>query len=98
MLIFVQEGLKAHEGGQQHYANPFDMFQNFFGGGRKCSADQGYSSRTYRILDPGAQTRRGPTSISEMEVSLADMLVFVYSIALIYVLTINLGILAEAST
>ncbi|THH29597.1 hypothetical protein EUX98_g4576 [Antrodiella citrinella] len=26
-----EEGLKAHEGGQQHHANPFDMFQSFFG-------------------------------------------------------------------
>ncbi|KIP08208.1 hypothetical protein PHLGIDRAFT_127140 [Phlebiopsis gigantea 11061_1 CR5-6] len=51
-----EEGLKAHEGGGQHHANPFDMFQNFFGGGH-----------------PGQQTRRGPTSVSEMEVSLADM-------------------------
>ena len=31
----MQEGLKAHEGGQGHHANPFDMFANFFGGGRK---------------------------------------------------------------
>jgi DnaJ-class molecular chaperone len=30
-----EEGLKAHEGGQQHHGNPFDMFQNFFGGGRE---------------------------------------------------------------
>ncbi|KAI0359840.1 DnaJ-domain-containing protein [Trametes cingulata] len=51
-----EEGLKAHEGGQQHYANPFDMFQNFFGGGHHAQ-----------------QVRRGPTSVSEFEVSLADM-------------------------
>ena len=31
----IQEGLKAHEGGQGHHANPFDMFANFFGGGRE---------------------------------------------------------------
>ena len=29
-----QEGLKAREGGAGH-ANPFDIFSNFFGGGRK---------------------------------------------------------------
>jgi hypothetical protein len=28
-----EEGLKAHEGGQHQYANPFDMFSQFFGGG-----------------------------------------------------------------
>ena len=33
-LTTLQEGLKAHEGGQQHPGNPFDMFSNFFGGGR----------------------------------------------------------------
>ncbi|KAI0367784.1 DnaJ-domain-containing protein [Pilatotrama ljubarskyi] len=54
---YGEEGLKAHEGGQQHYANPFDMFQNFFGGG-------GHH---------GQQVRRGPTSVSEFEVSLADI-------------------------
>ncbi|KAI0833504.1 DnaJ-domain-containing protein [Trametes gibbosa] len=51
-----EEALRAHEGGQQHHANPFDMFQNFFGGGH-----------------PGHQVRRGPTSVSEFEVSLADI-------------------------
>ncbi|OBZ72294.1 DnaJ-related protein spj1 [Grifola frondosa] len=51
-----EEGLRAHEGGQQHHANPFDMFQSFFGGGHS-----------------GQQVRRGPTSISEMELSLADI-------------------------
>ena len=30
-LNSMQEGLKAHENGQ-HAANPFDIFQNFFGG------------------------------------------------------------------
>ncbi|RDX57284.1 DnaJ-domain-containing protein [Lentinus brumalis] len=53
-----EEGLKAHEGGQAHYANPFDMFQSFFGGGG------GHASQ---------QVRKGPTSISEFEVSLADI-------------------------
>ena len=42
--ISPQEGLKAHEGGGgQHHANPFDMFQNFFGGGREfvcCFCDE----------------------------------------------------------
>ncbi|KAI0661750.1 DnaJ-domain-containing protein [Cubamyces menziesii] len=52
-----EEGLRAHEGGQQHYANPFDMFQSFFGGGHHH----------------GQQVRRGPTSVSEFEVSLADI-------------------------
>ncbi|EPQ54080.1 DnaJ-domain-containing protein [Gloeophyllum trabeum ATCC 11539] len=52
-----EEGLKAHEsGGGQQYANPFDMFSNFFGGG------QGQQ-----------QVRRGPTSLTEFEVTLADM-------------------------
>ena len=32
--ISLQEGLKAHEGGQ-HHTNPFDMFSSFFGGGRQ---------------------------------------------------------------
>ncbi|KAG6813911.1 hypothetical protein H0H92_005760 [Tricholoma furcatifolium] len=31
-FVEIAHGLKAHEGGQ-HHANPFDMFQNFFGGG-----------------------------------------------------------------
>ncbi|EJF64934.1 DnaJ-domain-containing protein [Dichomitus squalens LYAD-421 SS1] len=52
-----EEGLKAHEGGHQHHANPFDMFQSFFGGG-------GYG---------GHQVRKGPTSTSEFEISLADI-------------------------
>ncbi|KAI0775189.1 DnaJ-domain-containing protein [Trametes elegans] len=52
-----EDGLRAHEGGQQHYQNPFDVFQSFFGGGH-----------------PGQQqVRRGPTSVSEFEVSLADV-------------------------
>ena len=54
-----EEGLKAHEGGQAHHANPFDMFQSFFGGG----GGGGH----------GQQVRRGPTSVSEFEVSLADV-------------------------
>lgn len=29
---YGEEGLKAHEGGQQPNANPFDMFHSFFGG------------------------------------------------------------------
>jgi DnaJ-related protein SCJ1 len=32
-FFLLQEGLKAHEGGH-HQANPFDIFSNFFGGGR----------------------------------------------------------------
>ncbi|KAI0925757.1 hypothetical protein AcV5_008406 [Taiwanofungus camphoratus] len=51
-----EEGLKAHEGGQ-HYANPFDIFQSFFGGGHPAQE----------------QVRRGPGSYSEMEVGLADI-------------------------
>ena len=31
----TQEGLKAHEGGKGHHANPFDMFANFFGGRKR---------------------------------------------------------------
>lgn len=53
-----EEGLKAHEGGQQHHANPFDLFTNFFGGG-------GFNTQQ--------QVRRGQTVIIEFEVSLADM-------------------------
>jgi DnaJ-related protein SCJ1 len=51
-----EEGLKAHEGGQHQYANPFDMFSQFFGGGFHAQQE----------------VRRGPTSVSEFEVSLAD--------------------------
>ncbi|KAG6331942.1 hypothetical protein ID866_7149 [Astraeus odoratus] len=54
---YGEEGLRAHEGGQQQYANPFDVFSSFFGGG--FAAQQ--------------QTRRGPNSIFDIEVSLADM-------------------------
>ncbi|KAH9942757.1 hypothetical protein B0H21DRAFT_750217 [Amylocystis lapponica] len=50
-----EEGLKAHEGGQQHHGNPFDIFQSFFGG------------------QSSHQTRRGQTSLIDIEVSLADM-------------------------
>ncbi|KAI0077903.1 DnaJ-domain-containing protein [Panus rudis PR-1116 ss-1] len=52
---YGEEGLKAHEGGQTPHANPFDIFQSFFGG------------------HPGQQVRKGPTSISDFEVSLADV-------------------------
>ncbi|KAK7690701.1 hypothetical protein QCA50_005800 [Cerrena zonata] len=52
-----EEGLKAHENGQSPHANPFDMFQSFFGGGGPR----------------GQQVRKGPTSISDIEVSLADI-------------------------
>ncbi|KDQ59262.1 hypothetical protein JAAARDRAFT_33989 [Jaapia argillacea MUCL 33604] len=51
-----EEGLKAHEGGQQPHANPFDIFSSFFGGSQQQQ-----------------QVRRGPTSVTEFEVSLADM-------------------------
>lgn len=53
-----EEGLKAHEGGQQNHANPFDIFSNFFGGGN---------------FNTHQQVRRGQTVIIEFEVSLADM-------------------------
>ncbi|KJA26328.1 hypothetical protein HYPSUDRAFT_36616 [Hypholoma sublateritium FD-334 SS-4] len=49
-----EEGLKAHEGGQNQ-PNPFDVFQNFFGGHQQ------------------QQVRRGPSSLTEFEVSLADI-------------------------
>jgi len=52
-----EEGLKAHEGGQHQYANPFDVFSQFFGGG-------------FQAHD---QVRRGPTSVTEFEVSLEDV-------------------------
>ncbi|KAG9315307.1 hypothetical protein JVU11DRAFT_4446 [Chiua virens] len=54
-----EEGLRAHEGGQQQHANPFDMFSNFFGGG----------------FQQQQQTRRGPTAMMEFEVPLSDMYV-----------------------
>ncbi|KAF8183920.1 DnaJ domain-containing protein [Pholiota molesta] len=49
-----EEGLKAHEGGQNQ-PNPFDVFSNFFGGQHQ------------------QQARRGPSSLTEFEVSLADI-------------------------
>jgi len=52
-----EEGLRAHEGGQHQYANPFDMFSQFFGGGFQAHE----------------QVRRGPTSVTDFEVSLADV-------------------------
>ncbi|KXN89110.1 hypothetical protein AN958_06311 [Leucoagaricus sp. SymC.cos] len=43
---YGEEGLKAHEGGQQHQ-NPFDIFSNFFGGGfRAEQTRKGPSSLT----------------------------------------------------
>ncbi|EAU85313.2 chaperone DnaJ [Coprinopsis cinerea okayama7 len=55
ILRHGEEGLKGHEGGQQHGgANPFDMFANFFGGHHQ-------------------QARRGPSTVTEFEVSLADV-------------------------
>ncbi|KAF9066643.1 DnaJ-domain-containing protein [Rhodocollybia butyracea] len=51
-----EEGLKAHEGGQNPHANPFDIFSNFFGGGHASQ-----------------QARRGPSSLTEFEVELADI-------------------------
>ncbi|KAJ3517939.1 hypothetical protein NLJ89_g187 [Agrocybe chaxingu] len=50
-----EEGLKAHEGGQNQQ-NPFDVFSSFFGGHHHQQ-----------------QTRRGPSSLTEFEVSLADI-------------------------
>ncbi|KAH7884713.1 hypothetical protein F5I97DRAFT_1492738 [Phlebopus sp. FC_14] len=52
-----EEGLRAHEGGQQHHANPFDMFSSFFSGG----------------FQGQQQTRRGPTAMMDFEVPLSDM-------------------------
>jgi len=52
-----EEALKAHEGGQGHHSNPFDIFSSFFGGGRPAEE----------------QVRRGPSSLTEFEVTLADM-------------------------
>ncbi|TFL02515.1 DnaJ-domain-containing protein [Pterulicium gracile] len=53
---YGEEGLKQHESGGGHNANPFDMFSNFFGGGHQHT-----------------QVRRGPTSLTEFDVTLADM-------------------------
>ena len=44
--LVLQEGLKAHEGGQ-HTGNPFDIFQSFFGG-RACSIDIRSSQIVFR--------------------------------------------------
>ncbi|EJU05040.1 DnaJ-domain-containing protein [Dacryopinax primogenitus] len=52
---FGEEGLKKSAQGQQHHANPFDMFSQFFGGGMRED-----------------QVRRGPTMMTEFEISLAD--------------------------
>lgn len=68
-----QEGLKAHEGGQGQ--NPFDVFSNFFGGGREfpvfCAPITLTSVR--RAGQAHQQARRGPTSVSEFEIELSDM-------------------------
>ncbi|KIY44036.1 DnaJ-domain-containing protein [Fistulina hepatica ATCC 64428] len=54
---YGEEGLKAREGGGQRHTNPFDMFSSFFGRGH-----------------PGnQQARRGPSSLVQMEVTLADI-------------------------
>jgi hypothetical protein len=42
----VQEGVKQHEGGQQHH-NPFDMFASFFGGGGTSSS---FPVRTHHLI------------------------------------------------
>lgn len=69
-----EEGLKAHEGGQQHHGNPFDMFQNFFGGGREfLSLVDLPCLCAHAIVDHHQQVRKGPTSLTEFEVSLADI-------------------------
>jgi len=52
-----EEGLKAHESGQQPFSNPFDMFANFFGGG--------HQQRDH--------VRKGPSMLLDMEVGLDDM-------------------------
>jgi len=51
-----EEGLKMHEGQGGGYHDPFDVFQNFFGGGGRRRNE----------------ARKGPTTMSEFEVSLAD--------------------------
>ena len=80
-FIFGQEGLKAHEGGH-HQANPFDIFSAFFGGGRKHRDRSflGECSLNCKFVDQGQQVRRGPTSLTEFEVQLADMCVICVSI------------------
>ena len=64
--------MRAHEGGQQH-ANPFDMFANFFGG-REFLVIEVMAAETHVTPDQHHdQVRKGPTSLTEFEVSLADM-------------------------
>ncbi len=77
-----EEGLKAHEGGQHQYANPFDVFSQFFGGGCTYNYHRHWFCLIYCPLrvpsllytvQAQEQVRRGPTSVSEFEVSLADI-------------------------
>jgi DnaJ-related protein SCJ1 len=72
--------LKAHEGGQHQYANPFDMFSQFFGGG--CTyiiihwsslLPTSHPLFATHAVQAQQEVRRGPTSVSEFEVSLADI-------------------------
>jgi DnaJ-related protein SCJ1 len=86
---FTQEGLKAHEGGQQ--ANPFDMFQNFFGGREfniNCISCCLLTSS--RQSDQQQQTRRGPSSLTEFEVKLSDMFVHHYPLSASLLICIQL--------
>lgn len=75
LLTLLQEGLKAHEGGQQQHSNPFDMFSNFFGGReRKHLQSIRWTPSLTLDSDPAQDNvRRGPTSVTEFEVTLADM-------------------------
>src|SRR5258708_35607532 len=75
-----EEGLKAHEGGQHQYANPFDVFSQFFGGGCTYNYHRHWFCLIYCPLrvpsllytvQAQEQVRRGPTSVSEFEDSLA---------------------------
>ena len=73
-----EEGLKAHEGGQHQYANPFDMFSQFFGGGCMYTIIIGavcshLTHPSLHAVHAQEEVRRGPTSVSEFEVSLADI-------------------------
>lgn len=71
-LTALQEGLKQHEGGQRA-TNPYDMFSSFFGGRELLNDDVPFCCSDDVFVDQQQETRRGPTTTSDFEVSLEDM-------------------------
>lgn len=71
---YGEEGLKAHEGGQTQQ-NPFDIFSSFFGGGCRSPTSASWLSCPYHYPVRAEQTRKGPSSVTEFELPLADMYV-----------------------